>query len=78
MESGWLGALLESPDLNHFHFLPQNHVNTVNVHALVDLIMPHYRKVHHKVFLTENKKEKHDHPLVWFYFLNPRTNIATP
>lgn len=28
MESGWLGALLESPDLNHFHLLPQNHVNT--------------------------------------------------
>lgn len=50
----------------------------VNVHALVDLIMPHYRKVHHKVSLTENKKEKHDHPLVWFYFSNPRTNIATP
>lgn len=75
-----VGAVWEFPDSNHFHFLPKVMWTQANPHALVNLMMSHYRKCITEFLPTESNKEKQWSPwkkIALLFFLNPRNNIAT-
>lgn len=76
-----VGAMLEFPDLNHFHFLPPNHMNT-GKHRCSGRSDNAPLQESASEFSWQKTTRSNDHPennpFFLFFFFYPRTNTLTP